>query len=286
MRIGIIGIGNIGSAILHGLLTADLEISSMESIFISDVEIEKLQPFEKNERIKVCKGNEEVAKEADIIILAVKPKEIKRTAREIAYFLNEDKILVSVAAGVTTSAIEAEIASQSEERDKNKGNKVKVIRVMPNIALQMNEAVLALCKGKNAKEEDEEEVKKLFNAIGTVYSIKEEYIDVITGLSGSGIAFFASIIDAMADGALYEGLPRELALKISAKTAAGAAKMILMGKKPLEIKEMVSSPGGTTIRGLYMMESKGVKAAMMEAVIEATKKAKGISKDIEIEYAQ
>lgn len=285
MRIGIIGIGNIGSAILHGLLTADLEIS-MESIFISDVEIEKLQPFEKNERIKVCKGNEEVAKEADIIILAVKPKEIKRTAREIAYFLNEDKILVSVAAGVTTSAIEAEIASQSEERDKNKGNKVKVIRVMPNIALQMNEAVLALCKGKNAKEEDEEEVKKLFNAIGTVYSIKEEYIDVITGLSGSGIAFFASIIDAMADGALYEGLPRELALKISAKTAAGAAKMILMGKKPLEIKEMVSSPGGTTIRGLYTMESRSVKAAVMEAVIEATKKAKEISKDIEIEYAQ
>ncbi|MHC1636369.1 MAG: pyrroline-5-carboxylate reductase family protein, partial [Candidatus Methanospirareceae archaeon] len=112
--------------------------------------------------------------------------------------------------------------------------------------------------------------------IGSVYSVKEEYMDVITGLSGSGIAYFATIIDAMARGALHEGLPRELALEISTKTAIGAAKMILAGRKPSEIEEAVSSPGGTTIRGLYVMESRGVKAAVMEAVIEATRKAREI----------
>jgi pyrroline-5-carboxylate reductase len=157
---------------------------------------------------------------------------------------------------------------------------------MPNIGARVREAVCAICKGKYADEADEEIAKEILSAIGAVHSVNEGDMDVITGLSGSGIAFVAAVIDAMADGAVYEGLPRELSLTIAAQTAIGAAKMILEGKKPSEIVTMTASPGGTTIRGLYAMESGAVKAAMMEAVIEATRRATEISKQGSMKNAE
>ena len=273
-RIGIIGVGNIGTSILRGLLAADADIGrAREKILISDEQKEKIGFFEadpeSSSRVEVCASNEEVAKGSEVIILAVKPNDVGAVVEEIAPFMNEEKILISVAAGVQTRAIE-------EHLGEAKGR--KVIRVMPNIGARVGESVTALCKGKYAGEEDEEIAKGILSAIGAVYLVKESDMDVITGLSGSGIAFFAAVIDAMADGGVYEGLPRELSLAIAAKTAIGAAKMVLAGDKPSEIKAMTASPGGTTIRGLYAMESGAVKAAMMEAVIEATQRAREISK--------
>jgi len=270
-KIGIIGVGNIGASILRGLLTAE----PTSKIFITDAENEKRRFFEADlgtdSRVVVCETNEEVAKNAEVTILAVKPNDVSVVVKEIAPFMNEDKILISVAAGVPTAAIEKYLGEA-------KARGMKVIRVMPNIGARVREAVCAICKGKYADEADEEIAKEILSAIGTVHSVNEGDMDVITGLSGSGIAFFAAVIDAMADGAVYEGLPRELSLTIAAQTAIGAAKMILEGKQPSEIVTMTASPGGTTIRGIYTMESRDVKAAMMEAVIEATRRATEISK--------
>ncbi|MCK4734912.1 MAG: pyrroline-5-carboxylate reductase, partial [Methanophagales archaeon] len=234
-KIGIIGVGNIGASILRGLLTAE----PTSKIFITDAENEKRRFFEADlgtdSGVVVCETNEEVAKNAEVTILAVKPNDVSVVVKEIAPFMNEDKILISVAAGVPTAAIEGFL-----EEAKARG--MKVIRVMPNIGARVREAVCAICKGKYADEADEEIAKEILSAIGTVHSVNEGDMDVITGLSGSGIAFFAAVIDAMADGAVYEGLPRELSLTIAAQTAIGAAKLILEGKKPSEIVTMTASP--------------------------------------------
>ena len=278
-KIGIIGVGNIGASILRGLLTAE----PTSKIFITDAENEKRRFFEADlgtdSRVVVCETNEEVAENAEVTILAVKPNDMSVVVKEIAPFMNEDKILISVAAGVPTAAIEGYLGEA-----KARGR--KVIRVMPNIGARVQEAVCAICKGKYADEADEEIAKEILRAIGTVHSVNEGDMDVITGLSGSGIAFVAAVIDAMADGGVYEGLPRELSLTIAAQTAIGAAKMILEGKQPSEIVTMTASPGGTTIRGLYAMESGAVKAAMMEAVIEATRRATEISKQGSMKNAE
>jgi pyrroline-5-carboxylate reductase len=262
-RIGIIGVGNIGSSILHGLLAADRKGGQ---IFISDEKRDKLRDFESDSRIEICASNEEAAKKSEVIILAVKPNDVQEVVKAIAAFMNEGKMLISVAAGVPTGVIESYLGAGR-----------KVVRVMPNIGARVGESVTALCKGNYASEKEEGIAKEILSAIGDVHIVKESDMDVITGLSGSGIAFFAAIIDAMADGGVYAGLPRDLSLVISAKTALGAAKMILAGDKPSAVKQMTASPGGTTIRGLYAMEAWGVKAAMMEAVIEATKRAGEIS---------
>lgn len=266
-KIGIIGVGNIGASILRGLLAADSGRLS-EKILISDIKMEKLGSFESNaeSRVVVCESNGEVAEKSDVIILAVKPNDVRGVVGEIAPFINGGKILVSVAAGVPTRAIESYL-----------GEGKKVIRVMPNIGALVGESVTAMCRGEYAGEEDEAIAKEILGAIGEIYSVKESDIDIITGLSGSGIAFFAAVIEAMAEGGVYEGLPHNLSLEISAKTALGAAKMVLAGDEPSSIKQMTASPGGTTIRGLYAMDARGVKTAIMDAVIEATKRAREIS---------
>jgi pyrroline-5-carboxylate reductase len=262
--IGIIGVGNIGASILWGLLAAD---STGMKIYINDEQKEKLSDFERESRIEICTSNEAVAKESGILILAVKPNDMRSVLEAIAPFTDEETLLISVAAGVPTSVIESYLGADR-----------KVVRVMPNIGARVGESVTALCGGIYASEEDEQRVRDILSAIGAVYIVKERDMDVMTGLSGSGIAFFAAVIDAMADGGVYAGLPRDLALAISARTALGAAKLILAGDKPSTVKQITASPGGTTIRGLYTMETHGVKAAMMEAVIEATKRAGEISK--------
>ncbi len=269
--IGIIGVGNIGASILRGLLAADGS-ELIGKILIYDIKKENLGYFigEMESRGAVCESNRELAKQSDVIILAVKPNDMRGVVKEIAPVTTERQIVISVAAGVSTRAIEA-----------NLGEGKKVIRVMPNIGALVGESVTAMCRGSSALEEDEAVAREILGAIGEVYSVKETDIDVITGLSGSGIAFYAAIVEAMAEGGLYEGLPHDVSLAIAAKTALGAAKMVLAGHSPSSIERMTASPGGTTIRGLYALEARGVKAAMMEAVIEATKRAREISKNLQ-----
>ncbi|MBN1762182.1 MAG: pyrroline-5-carboxylate reductase [Methanomicrobia archaeon] len=267
-KIGIIGVGNIGASILRGLLAADNGGGLNERIFISDVRKASLESFvgDSESRVVVCESNGEVAEQSDVTILAVKPNDVQRVVEEIAPFISGSKIIISVAAGVPTHAIESAL-----------GTGKKVIRVMPNIGVLVGESVTAICKGAYAGEEDVELAREIFSALGAVYSLKESDLDIVTGLSGSGIAFFAAVIEAMSEGGVYEGLPYDVALSISAQTALGAAKMILAGNEPSSITHRTASPGGTTIRGLRVMDTVGVKAALMEAVSEATKRARELS---------
>ena len=306
-RIGIVGVGNIGASILRGLLAAAEPGAAEEGarIFLSDVDKERLGFFSSS-RVVVCESNAEVAEKSEVVILAVKPNDVRKVVEEISPFLSGgQKVLISVAAGVPTSAVEywfaeagvgegveaeagvgvevgvgegveaeAGVEAGVEGRE---GARVKVVRVMPNVGARVREAVSAVCRGKYATEEDEELAKWIFSAVGTVHSVKESELDVVTGLSGSGIAFFAEVLDAVAAGGVHEGLPYELSLAIAAETAVGAARLVLAGEKPSAIKEMTASPGGTTVRGLYALESRAVKAAMMMAVIAATRRAREIA---------
>ena len=257
-KIGIIGIGNIGTSILRGLLATVDDVRFL----INDLRRKSLDAFAGEPRVEICESNEELVKKAEIVILAVKPKDVRMVLEPIAPLM-ADKLLISVAAGVSTAELERYL-----------GEGKRVIRVMPNIGAKVGESVSALCRGRNAVAEDEKLADEIFSAIGSVYHINESDMDAITGLSGSGIAFFAEVIDAMADAGVYEGLPRGSALTIAARTAIGAARMILAGDDPAAIKAMTASPGGTTIRGLYAMESRAVRAAMMDAVIEATRRSR------------
>ena len=290
-RIGIVGVGNIGASILRGLLAAAEPGAAEEGarIFLSDVDKERLGFFSSS-RVVVCESNAEVAEKSEVVILAVKPNDVRKVVEEISPFLSGgQKVLISVAAGVPTSAVEnwfaeaeAEVGVEAEAGveagvEGREGARVKVVRVMPNVGARVREAVSAVCRGKYATEEDEELAKWIFSAVGTVHSVKESELDVVTGLSGSGIAFFAEVLDAVAAGGVHEGLPYELSLAIAAETAVGAARLVLAGEKPSAIKEMTASPGGTTVRGLYALESRAVKAAMMMAVIAATRRAREIA---------
>jgi pyrroline-5-carboxylate reductase len=268
-KIGIIGVGNIGSAILRGLLSARRD----GHIFIYDVKVEKLGTFagdsnvEGGSHVARCASAPEVAERSDVVIVAVKPTDVYGVLEEIAPVVDEEKVVVSVAAGVPTTVLERAL-----------GARKKVIRVMPNIGALVGASVTAVCRGTAAAEEDEAVAREIFSAIGAVYSVKERDLDAITGLSGSGIAFFAAVIEAMADGGLHEGLPHDLALTIAAQTALGGAKLVLAGKDPAMIRYMTASPGGTTIRGLHVLDARGVKGALVEAVIEAARRARELSR--------
>jgi pyrroline-5-carboxylate reductase len=264
-KIGIIGVGNLGTAILRGLLAVERATTSRE-IFIHDEKEDRQKAFENEPRVEICRSNKEVVKKSGVIILAVKPVDLSSVLKAIAPVMDEERVLLSVAAGVPTRTLE-----------KYLGAGRKVIRVMPNIGARVGESVTALCRGAYAGEDDEKLAKEILRAIGTVYTVNERDMDAITGLSGSGIAFFAAVIDALTEGGVYAGLPRGLSEEISARTALGAAKMVLAGDSPSQIKQMTASPGGTTMRGLYAMEAWGVKAALMEAVIEATERARELS---------
>ncbi|MCW3131539.1 MAG: pyrroline-5-carboxylate reductase [Candidatus Methanospirare jalkutatii] len=281
-KIGIIGVGNMGSAILRGLLKA----KKAGKIFISDAREERLREFQGNEKVVACKSNAEVVRNADVIILAVKPSDVKAVASEVKNDFDESKILISVAAGISTKTLETYFGSNAHAQTttaraeaERAERRVRVVRVMPNIAALVGSAFSAVCKGRFASQEDEEIAKEIMSAVGDAFSVKESEMDAITGLSGSGVAFAALVIDALAEGGVHEGLPRELALRIAARTVEGAARMISAGFSPENVRDMTASPGGTTIRGILTLEKYAIRAALMSAVIDATRKAKEISKN-------
>ncbi|MCW7080991.1 MAG: pyrroline-5-carboxylate reductase [Candidatus Methanospirare jalkutatii] len=281
-KIGIIGVGNMGSAILRGLLKA----KKAGKIFISDAREERLREFQGNENVVACESNAEVVRNADVIILAVKPSDVEVVASEVKNDFDESKILISVAAGISTKTLETYFGSDAPSQQttaraeaERAERRVRVVRVMPNIAALVGSAFSAVCKGRFASQEDEELAKEIMSAVGEAFSVKESEMDAITGLSGSGVAFAALVIDALAEGGVHEGLPRELALRIAARTVEGAARMISAGFSPENVRDMTASPGGTTIRGILTLEKYAVHAALMSAVIDATRRAKEISKN-------
>jgi pyrroline-5-carboxylate reductase len=263
-QVGILGTGNMGEALIHGLLYGHL--CRPEQVFCSDVRPERLKAIREKYGVKSTSHNVEVVKQSDILILAVKPQIMKQVVEEIAKYLDLSKLIISIAAGVPLDAIEA-----CARKD------LKLIRVMSNICVSVREGVSAIAGGKHALKEDLMMAKTIFDSVGKSLFIEENLLDAVTGLSGSGPAYIFLIIDALADAGVKVGLSRDDALILAPQTVLGAAKMLIeTGEHPGKLKDMVTSPGGTAIAGLHTLEEGGLRTTLINAVEVATQRSKAL----------
>ncbi len=218
-------------------------------------------------KLKISTNNEKAAKKADIIILAVKPQNMAATLKEISSVINKSKIVISIAAGISTNFIENSLA---------KG--VRVVRVMPNTPALVGKGTAAVAGGSHAKANDVKVTRAIFNAVGISVEVEEKLMDAVTGLSGSGPAYFFLIIEALIEAGLKTGLSRALSKQLAAQTMLGAAHLCLQSdKEPAQLREMVTSPGGTTAAGLKVMEEKNIRATIIAGVEAATRRSKELA---------
>lgn len=256
-RIGFIGLGNMGNAILQGILASN--IITGPQLYVYDTHPEKGISLNQLYGINSLDSAKNVAKESDIVIVAVKPNVIIDVLNDIQKELKKNTIVISIAAGVSIKSIA-----------KCVGYEQKIIRVMPNTPALVNAAMCSITPNTEVTAEELEIVQKLFNCIGETEIVSEYLIDAVVGASGSSPAFVFMFIEALADGAVKGGLSRKQAYKFAAQAVLGSAKLLLETEKhPGELKDMVCSPAGTTIEGVQMLEEKGFRAAIIDAV-EAT----------------
>jgi pyrroline-5-carboxylate reductase len=260
-QIGIVGSGNMAEALIRGLLHPAGAVVP-EHIFTSDVSTERLNFLYNKYGIKTFHDNKEVVKSAEVVILAVKPQIIQTVLQEISEYVDERKLVISIAAGVKIEIIQ-EILKPT-----------RVVRVMPNIAALVHAAITALSPGRYATEEDIQITQEIFNAVGETVVVEEKLMDAVTGLSGSGPAYVFHIINGLADAGVKVGFSREVALKLAAQSVYGSAKMVIeTGEHPMKLRDMVTSPGGTSITGIHALERDGVTAALINAVEAATRRS-------------
>ena len=266
-RIGVIGAGKIGSAIVRGVIRAGL--ARKDQVMASDVSKALRQSIAKELGIEVTPNNGKACDFADIVILAVKPQSVDRVIKEVAKKLGKAKLLVSVAAGVPLSRIENNLAKGA-----------RVVRVMPNIPCVVGAGASCYAGGAHATARDLERVGLILNSFGIALPLEEKYLDAVTGLSGSGPAYVFLFIESLADGGVQVGLSRDVALKLALQTVYGSARMALESGKHLgQLRDEVTSPGGTTIAGLYALEKGGMRGIVMEAVLQATYRSQALGKE-------
>jgi pyrroline-5-carboxylate reductase len=264
-KIAIIGGGKMGSIIAQGLIAH--KIISVKDIIVTDIDAKRLEFLRKTMKLKVSSNNEKAVKGADVIILAVKPQNMAATLGEISSAIDKTKIVISIAAGITTGFIEAALPPG-----------VRVLRVMPNTPALIGEGAAAVAKGSCAKKSDVQLAHIIFNAVGISVEVEESLIDAVTGLSGSGPAYCFLIIEALIDAGEQMGLPRDLAAKLAMQTMLGAARLCIESdKQPSELRAMVTSPGGTTVAGLKALEDGKIRATIISAVAAATKRSKELA---------
>jgi len=264
-KLGFIGAGAMAEAIISGVNKAG--IYTPGDIIASDINENRLNQVKKELGINTTADNNEVVTKADCVILAVKPQFLKEVLTNLKKPL-EKQIVISIVAGITISFLE-----------KNLGQ-IPVIRVMPNTPALIGAGMAALSKGSFANEGHLEIVQRIFQAVGETVIVDEKLIDAVTGLSGSGPAYVYQFIEALADGGVMVGLPRKTAYLLAAQTVVGAGLMVLKtGLHPGELKDMVTSPGGTTIRAVNVLEKAGFRAAVMDAVEASYLKSKKMGLD-------
>lgn len=257
-KISIVGGGNMGEVIAAGIISAGL--IPAKDLTITDIVTDRLNHLKKKYTITVTTDNKTAVKTADIIILAVKPQAMGNVLSELATAVTKTKLVISIAAGIPALFIESYL---------KKGT--RVIRVMPNTPALIGEGAAALAAGTAASESDLALARKIFDSVGVTVIVSENLMDAVTGLSGSGPAYGFIIIEALSDAGVKMGLTRDVALKLAAQTMAGAAKLCLRGDRhPGQLKDMVTSPGGTTIAGIKALEEGKLRATLMEAVEAAT----------------
>jgi pyrroline-5-carboxylate reductase len=263
LRIGFLGAGKMATALAQGWLNAGL--ARADCLSASDPLPEARAAFVRATGGRPLTCNRQVVAESDLTVLAVKPQQMAEVLGEIAPAVNPARpLLVSVAAGVGLQAI----------ADRLGGAASRLVRVMPNTPCLVGASASAYAAGPGATAEDVRLVDRLFNAVGRAFPVPEHWLDAVTGLSGSGPAFVFVIIEALSDGGVRMGLPRDLATQLAAQTVLGSAKMLLeTGLHPGVLKDAVASPGGTTIAGLHALERGGLRAALIDAVEAATRRS-------------
>jgi pyrroline-5-carboxylate reductase len=261
MKLGFIGSGKMASALVHGAVSS--RAFAREEIFVGDAVPGVAEKLAADAQVKAAASNEGLARQADALVLCVKPVDALDALRALRGQL-AGKLIVSIVAGLPLAALQ-EAA----------GPEARVVRVMPNTPALIHRGAAAYSPGRTATPEDAALTEKLFGAVGLIVRVKEELLDVVTGLSGSGPAYVYLVIEALADAGVLMGLPRDLSLKLSAQTVAGAAQMVVeTGKHPAALRDEVTSPGGTTIAGLEALEASAVRSAFLRAVRAATERAR------------
>ena len=266
-ELGIIGTGKIGSALLKRLISTNTIDRS--KIIIFDIDENKRNKLSEEFKVEYAVSNEELARSSKYILVAVIPQVIDTVLKEIKTIITNEQVIISIAAGVSFNHINKFINPS-----------VGLIRIMTNTPALIGAAATAIAHNENIKDHQLEFVKGIFDAVGMVVELEERHLDAVTGLSGSGPAYIFIIIEALADGGVKMGLPRDIAVNLAAQTVLGSAKLLLKTKKhPAELKDMVSTPGGTTITAIHELESAKIRATLIRAVEAATIKSKSLNSE-------
>jgi pyrroline-5-carboxylate reductase len=263
--IAVLGAGKMGTALITALrndsASQDLDIRATVK------HAERAGDLTQDLGVPVSTDNLAAVREADLVLICVKPQYVATLVHEIASEVPKDALLVSIATAVTTDAIEASL-----------GREVAVVRAMPNSASRIGHGMTALCRGRHASADDLAQAAALFKLMGRTAEVDEAHMDAVTGLSASGPAFIYTIIEALAEGGVRIGLPRELATTLAAQATLGAASMVLhTGMHPAVLKNEVTTPGGCTVEGLLELESGNIRATLIRAVDITARKASGLA---------
>jgi pyrroline-5-carboxylate reductase len=260
-NIVLIGGGNMGTALLKGILKAKL--TTAQKITVVDVHAGRREELHRVYKVHTTMDPVGPVSKAKVVILAVKPQTLVSVLDKIRPAVKPDLLVISIAAGVESTFI----------RDRL-GQKNPVIRVMPNIAATVDAAASALSGSAPVTEEHFKVAEAIFGAVGEVVRVEEQHLDAVTGLSGSGPAYIYMVIEALCDGGVKMGLAREIAMKLATQTVLGAAKLVKeTGQHPATLKDQVTTPGGTTISAIHELEERGLRAMLISAVVTATNRS-------------
>jgi pyrroline-5-carboxylate reductase len=261
-KIGFIGAGKMAQAMIEGIIRS--KMIPKENIIASAKTESTREKIKSNYQILTTHDNQEVAKFADVLILAVKPDQHRHVIHEIKNHTHPESIIITIAAGITLSDIEKEFGFQ-----------VKCVRTMPNTPSLVGEGVSAICSNERLNEEEAVDVERLFQTFGKTERLDEKLMDAVPAISGSSPAYVYMLIEAMADGGVIQGIPRDKAYRLAAQAVLGAAKMVLeTGSHPGELKDNVCTPGGATIEAVAELEKRQFRGSVLAAMERCTEKVK------------
>jgi pyrroline-5-carboxylate reductase len=264
-KIAFIGGGQMAEAMVGGLLSGHVCLA--DAIWATDPIVERRDRLKIQFGIRVGPANREAVSWADVVVLAVKPQMLPAVLSELGPIMAH-ALVISIVAGVTIRTIAEQVSGAT-----------RVVRAMPNTPAMVREGMTALSMGAGVSDDDARLVRVIFEAVGRVVPVEERLMDAVTGLSGSGPAYVFQAIEALADGGVMMGLPRQTAELLAAQTVLGAARLVLeSGVHPAQLKDRVASPGGTTIAGLHQLEQGGFRATLMAAVEAATIRSKELGR--------
>jgi pyrroline-5-carboxylate reductase len=259
-----------GGALCRGLVHGGA--AKAENVFVSDPHTAHVVALNESLGVQIAETNQEAARRADILILAVKPANVGRVLDEVGTAIEREDgvalpLLISIAAGCPISKLEAHCKQA-----------IPVIRAMPNTPAQVGKGACAFCRGTHARDEHAAQAAAIFRSVGTAVEVQESMMDAVTALSGSGPAYVYLMIESLVDGGVKVGLPRDVAHQLAAQTVLGAAQMVIeTGMHPAQLRDMVTTPAGTTIEALAVLEHSGLRAALIDAIGCATARSRELA---------